>query len=238
MRWPVPPEIDQLLHGQTLQAIERRAKYLLFRFEPVDLIVHLGMSGSLRVQERPPPPGKHDHVDLEFDGRTVRMHDPRRFGAVLLGTPRAEDHALLQGLGVEPLGPDFDGRYLHALARGRRVAVKNFIMNARVVVGVGNIYASEALYLAGIRPARPAGQISLPRYQRLAQAIQGTLTRAIRVGGTTLRDFTGGTGEPGYFAQSLNVYGRQGEPCRSCQRTLRGDRLGQRGTVWCPACQR
>lgn len=238
LRWPVPKAVERLLPGHRLQTVERRGKYLLLRFEPADLIIHLGMSGSLRVLKDPPPASKHDHVDFAFDRATLRLRDPRRFGAVLLGAPRAEAHPLLAHLGVEPLGPDFDGDYLFERAAGRRVAVKSFLMDAKVVVGVGNIYASEALFAAGIRPTRAAGQVARVRYRRLADAVKATLRRAIEVGGTTLRDFSDSAGRPGYFAQSLAVYGRAGELCRACGSRLRDARVGQRATVWCPRCQR
>ncbi len=237
LRWPIPTAVDCLLPGQRLLDVDRRGKYLVLRFEPADLIIHLGMSGSLRLLREPLPAARHDHVDVEFEGVTLRLRDPRRFGAVLLGTPRAEQHALLQGLGVEPLDGAFDGDYLHFRARGRRLAVKSLLMDARVVVGVGNIYANEALFAAGIRPTRAAGRIARNRYDRLAMAVKATLRRAIEVGGTTLRDFSGSDGRPGYFSQSLAVYGREGEPCRACGTRLRGARVGQRATVWCPRCQ-
>ncbi|RMD82401.1 MAG: bifunctional DNA-formamidopyrimidine glycosylase/DNA-(apurinic or apyrimidinic site) lyase [Candidatus Dadabacteria bacterium] len=238
LRWPIPDTVEGLLPGRTLHAVERRGKYLLFRFDPADLIIHLGMSGSLRVLSDPPPAGKHDHVDFVFENVTLRLRDPRRFGAVLLGAPRAEAHPLLAGLGTEPLGPDFDGDYLFERAAGRRVAVKSFLMDAKVVVGVGNIYANEALFAAGIRPTRAAGRVARARYQRLAESVKATLQRAIEVGGTTLRDFADSAGQPGYFAQSLAVYGRAGECCLRCGGRLRDARVSQRATVWCPVCQR
>ena len=237
LRQPVSTRLAATLIGQRLQRVERRAKYLLFRFPAGTLVGHLGMSGSLRVVPRGTPPRKHDHVDLDF-GRTrvLRYHDPRRFGLLLWQAGRAP-HPLLAGLGPEPLGADFDGAVLHERARGRRLAVKPFLMDARVVVGVGNIYASEALFRAAIRPGRAAGRLTRPDCDRLAAAIRTVLAHAVQRGGTTLRDFVGGDGEPGYFAQELAVYGRAGEPCRDCLAPIRMRVLGQRSTYWCPRCQ-
>ena len=239
LRWPVPAGFEQALEGRRVVAVERRAKYLLVRMDGGTLIAHLGMSGSLRVLAAPLPPRPHDHVDVVLDsGRILRFNDPRRFGSLhwVEGDPAA--HPLLAGLGPEPLGPDFDGRHLWRLARGRRVAIKLLIMDARVVVGVGNIYASEALFRAGIRPATPAGRVSLARMARLAEAIRDVLGEAIRVGGTTLRDYVDPDGMPGYFRQRLFVYERAGESCRRCKAPIRHRVLGQRSTYWCPACQR
>ena len=196
------------------------------------------MSGSLRVVSPGDNPATHDHVDIAFDnGSLLRYNDPRRFGA-MLWVERDQTHPLLAHLGPEPLAEEFDGTLLYRLSRGRRAAVKSFIMDARVVVGVGNIYANEALFRAGIRPLRSAGRISRLRYERLALEIKQVLTSAIQQGGTTLRDFVGGDGKPGYFAQQLSVYGRGGEPCRQCGRNLRESRVSQRNTVYCVACQR
>lgn len=237
LRWPV--EIPEILRGATVDSVARRAKYILLRTAPGTLIVHLGMSGSLRVVTQEVSPRKHDHVDLLFaNGKILRLNDPRRFGSVLFQAgDEPYQHGLLDKLGVEPLGNDFSGKYLHELSRKRRVAVKNFIMDAKVVVGVGNIYAAEALFLAGIRPAIAAGRIPLSAYENLASAIKEVLSRAIRDGGTTLRDFVGSDGQPGYFKQRLNVYGRQNKPCRVCEKTLKLQILGQRSTVYCPNCQ-
>jgi len=238
LRWPVPDDLSGRLQGQTIDAVERRAKYLLFSTAGGTLLVHLGMSGSLRVVAPEEPLRRHDHIELALEGGvSLRYHDPRRFGCFLWMEP-GELHPLLEGLGPEPLSDEFDGELLHRLARGRRVAVKQFIMNGTVVVGVGNIYANEALFLAGIRPGRAAGRISLARYERLAGAIKQVLASAIEQGGTTLRDFVGGNGRPGYFAQQLFVYGRGGEPCKRCGSALRESQLGQRTTVYCVACQR
>ena len=238
LRWPVAETLAQTLRGQRLHALDRRAKYLLFRFEAGTLLWHLGMSGSLRVLREPAVPRKHDHVDLSFDGDvTLRYHDPRRFGSVqwFHGTQRPGP---LTHLGPEPLDAAFDGDYLYRSSRGRRVAVKAFLMDAAVVVGVGNIYATEALFLAGIRPDRAAGRVGRARYERLARTVKQVLTTAISQGGTTLRDFTGGDGRPGYFAQQLHAYGRAGDRCGRCGHTLRGKVIGQRASVYCVACQR
>lgn len=239
LRWPVPRRLDRELPGQRVRRVGRRAKYLLVETARGTLIIHLGMSGSLRVLGDRPAPGNHDHVDLDLSsGRLLRFNDPRRFGAMLWTTRDPMLHPLLRDLGPEPLGPEFDGDLLYRAAKGRRVAVKNFIMNARVVVGVGNIYASEALFRAGIRPTRPAGRISLQRMQRLAEAVRAVLGDALEAGGTTLRDFTWGDGQPGYFAQELQVYDRAGLPCPVCESALQRKILGQRSTFFCAACQR
>lgn len=239
LRWPVPDDLSQSLTGARLERLTRRAKYLLFSFERGALLAHLGMSGSLRLVAPQVPWLTHDHVEIDFEGAPrLRLNDPRRFGSLhwIEGDPGA--HFLLAGLGPEPLESGFDGAWLHARSRGRRVPVKSFIMDAKVVVGVGNIYAAEALYRAGIRPSRAAGRISLARYEALADAIRAVLGEAVAMGGTTLRDFVGSDGRPGYFRQSLDAYGRGGEPCRRCGTELRASRLGQRATVYCPACQR
>ncbi|MCQ4324122.1 DNA-formamidopyrimidine glycosylase [Stutzerimonas stutzeri] len=238
LRWPIPEDLDVRLSGQRIEAVERRAKYLLIRFQAGTLIVHLGMSGSLRLVDAGLPPAKHEHVDLLLEsGQALRYTDPRRFGA-LLWSDDPLNHVLLASLGPEPLGEAFDGERLFRLSRGRSMAVKPFIMDNAVVVGVGNIYASEALFAAGIDPRRPAGSISRARYLKLAEAIKRILAMAIERGGTTLRDFVGGDGKPGYFQQELFVYGRGGEFCKSCGATLREIRLGQRASVYCGHCQR
>jgi formamidopyrimidine-DNA glycosylase len=238
LRWPVPPMLPEILRGQRIRALERRAKYLLFRMERGTLLVHLGMSGSLRVLLADEPPAKHDHIDMELaGGARLRYNDPRRFGS-FQWFAQDDDLAPLTKLGPEPLSDRFDGERLYTLSRGRRIAVKPFIMDGATVVGVGNIYASEALYLAGIRPGCAAMRVSRPRYDRLADHIKQVLTNAIEHGGTTLRDFVGGDGKPGYFAQQLYVYGRAGEPCKACGRPLRGKIIGQRASVYCIACQR
>lgn len=237
LRWPVSAEIAALA-GQTLEDVERRGKYLLLRFSRGVALVHLGMSGSLRVLKAPETPRLHDHVDVLFEGGiTLRYHDPRRFGAWLWCEGEVLQHPLLASLGPEPLGDGFSGQYLFEQSRGRTAPVKTFLMDSHVVVGVGNIYANEALYMAGILPSRAAGRISLERYQRLAGAVREVLAFSIQQGGTTLRDFVGGDGKPGYFQQTLRVYGRGGEPCRGCGEILRETRLGQRATVFCKFCQ-
>lgn len=236
LRWPV--EIPSHLRGNRLVSLSRRAKYLLFEFPQDSLILHLGMSGSLRLVPSGAPPGKHDHVDLEFSGAdTVRFNDPRRFGSVLWWAHGGPEHRLLAHLGIEPLTSDFTGHYLKQRARGRKLAVKNFIMESRVVVGVGNIYAVEALFLAGIRPTVAAGRVTRKAYEALAAAIKEVLSQSLREGGTTLRDFVSSDGRPGYFKQRLNVYGRAGKPCRICGATLANRRIGGRGTVYCRICQ-
>ena len=239
LRWPVAPEAAALA-GREVLALERRAKWLLWRFEHGTLLWHLGMSGSFRGWDDPPPAGAHDHLDVAVrGGRTIRYTDPRRFGAVLW---QAGDdpfvHPRLAGLGPEPLSDAFDGDHLWRASRGRRGAVKTFVMDNAVVVGVGNIYAAESLFDAGIHPKRAAGRISRARYARLAETIRATLTRAIEVGGTSLRDFTVGDGTPGYFGQELKVYGKAGEPCPACGAAIKGAVIGQRATTWCPDCQR
>ena len=239
LRWPVPRDLPRRLRGEQVLAIRRRGKYLLFDCREGHLLVHLGMSGRLSLVARGEPPRAHDHVDLQLEGRdTVRLTDPRRFGAMLWMRGPAERHALLRGLGVEPLEPEFDGAALHRLAQGRRVAVKHFLMNARIVTGVGNIYASEALFCAGIHPLRSVARISAERWDRLAAAVRETLERALAAGGTTLRDYASLEGRPGEFGTECAVYGRGGLPCRACATPIRALRQGQRSTFYCPDCQR
>lgn len=239
MRWPVPANLPELLRGKKILGLERRGKYLLFRFSKGHLILHLGMSGSLRVVEHGTPPGKHDHLDLQLTtGKSLRFTDPRRFGAVLWTQEPVERHPLLAQLGPEPLSVEFDGDYLFRQSCGRRLAVKLFIMDSKVVVGVGNIYANEALFLAGIRPGKAAGRLSRAQCHVLVEEIKKVLKRAIAAGGTTLRDFTNSEGKPGYFKQELFVYGREGEACLRCDNVLKNKRLGQRATVYCSLCQR
>jgi formamidopyrimidine-DNA glycosylase len=239
LRWPVPDTVHRAA-GQRVVRVNRRAKYLLIELSRGGgLLMHLGMSGSLRICGADDPPRKHDHVDLVLEsGQCVRFNDPRRFGAMLWWDPPAEQHELLSHLGPEPLSEGFDGRRLYRLSRGRRGAVKNFIMDGRVVVGVGNIYASEALFMAGIHPTRPAGRVSLARYEALSAAIKDVLARAIRRGGTTLRDFVDPDSNPGYFAQELLVYDREHQPCMQCGAPIRKKVIGQRSSYYCPGCQR
>lgn len=237
LRWPIPPQIRRLLPEQRILSVRRRAKYLLLDTEPGSALLHLGMTGVLRVLPADTPVGTHDHVDLALDsGRVLRFNDPRRFGC-LLWQARGKAHELLRDLGPEPLSDDFDGDHLFALSRERKAPVKNFLMDQSIVVGVGNIYAAEALFAAGISPLRPAGSLSRARYETLALEVKRILAHAIRRGGTTLRDFLAPDGEPGYFEQELFAYGREGEPCKVCGRRLRGDRLGGRATAWCGRCQ-
>ena len=239
LRWPIPRHLLTELPGQHIRRIERRAKYLLVETRGGTLLLHLGMSGSLRVVPADRLPDRHDHLDVIFqDGACLRLRDPRRFGAALWCRGDVHRHRLLAGLGPEPLEPEFDGDHLYDHARKRNVAVKNFIMNARVVAGIGNIYACEALHLAGIHPARPAGRISRTRYRHLAECIRHVLREAISEGGTTLRDFVSADGRPGYFGRRLRVYGRGGEACDRCHVSIRQRRIGQRSSFYCPACQR
>ncbi len=238
LRWLVPIEIDQQLPGQEILSVRRRAKYLLFETAVGSAMLHLGMSGSVRIINSDEPAAKHDHVDIRFSsGKALRFRDPRRFGS-LLWTTDPDEHELLRNLGPEPLSREFDGDYLWQKSRGRRVSIKPFIMNATIVVGVGNIYASEALFMARIHPKRAAGKISAERMTRLSDAIKSVLELAIEAGGTTLRDFHGGDGEPGYFKQQLDVYGREGLPCADCKKPIKAIILGQRSTFYCTQCQR
>lgn len=237
LRWPVSESVDQGLPGATVTSVGRRAKYLLINTTQGTAIIHLGMSGSVTIVDNGTPAGVHDHVDIEFDsGRSLRFRDPRRFGSLHWSTNPLE-HSLIRDLGPEPLSKDFDGHYLWVQSRGRRVAIKQFIMNAKVVVGVGNIYASESLFIAGIHPKRAAGRIALHRYERLSSAIKDVLERAIKAGGTTLRDFYGSDGEAGYFQQQLEVYDRADEHCRRCDTLITAIVQGQRSTYYCKKCQ-
>lgn len=237
LRWPVPGAVQHCA-GQVVTGLRRRAKYILIETDAGSLLLHLGMSGSMRVLTEWVAPGKHDHFDIVTSSAVLRFNDPRRFGSLLWMDGRNAGHPLLDSLGPEPLGDQFDGRHLWRHARGRKLAVKNFIMDGKIVVGVGNIYASEALFMAGIHPARAAGRIAAARYDGLAAAIRDVLGRAIRDGGTSLRDFTGAGGAPGYFAQNLLVYGRAGQPCLQCSRPVRQKVIGQRSSFYCTFCQR
>lgn len=238
LRWPIPREVETCLPGQRIAAVGRRAKYLLLDTQAGSALLHLGMSGSLRVLPEATPARPHDHVDIELgDGQLLRFNDPRRFGCLLWQAP-GETHPLLENLGPEPLSEDFSGDYLFATSHGRKAPIKTFLMDQSVVVGVGNIYAAEALFAAGISPLRAAGNVSRERYVALAEAVKTILTRAIERGGTTLRDFIHPDGAPGYFEQELLAYGRGGQPCPRCARPLKQARIGQRATVWCGHCQR
>ncbi|MDO8907345.1 MAG: bifunctional DNA-formamidopyrimidine glycosylase/DNA-(apurinic or apyrimidinic site) lyase [Pseudohongiella sp.] len=239
LRWPVPVQIISELSGQTILGTDRRGKYLLLNTAAGCLIIHLGMSGSVRIVDNSQPAGKHDHVDIEFTGGVIlRYHDPRRFGCILWSAHPSDQHPLLRDLGPEPLSEEFTADYLFARSRGRKTPIKSFIMDSHVVVGVGNIYANEALFMAGIRPQAEAGAMSRARLQRLVASIKEVIAHAITVGGTTLRDFVGGDGKPGYFQQSLRVYGRGGEACKSCGSVLKEIRQTQRSSVYCARCQR
>lgn len=248
LRWPIPAAIRDELPGQRIVAIGRRAKYLLLHAQTGSALLHLGMSGCLRVLAADTPVNAHDHVDLVLEGtarepdRVLRFTDPRRFGCLLWQATGAI-HPLLAGLGPEPLpaadgSTAFDGAYLYRRSRGRRTAIKAFLMDQAVVVGVGNIYVAESLFRAGIDPRRAAGAVSRARYDALATAVRDILAAAIERGGTTLRDFLAPDGAPGYFEQELDVYGRDGLPCTACGTALRHINIGQRATVWCPHCQR
>ena len=239
LRWPIPKNLPKLLCGKTIRALTRRGKYLLVAFDHGTLILHLGMSGSLRILPAGKPPDKHDHFDLLLgNGALMRLHDPRRFGAVLWDSGDVNAHPLLASLGPEPLEEDFNARCLYQATRGRSVAIKQLIMNSHVVVGVGNIYANEALFRAGIKPQLAAGKLSLPRSARLVDEIRATLTEAIEKGGSSLRDFVNAAGQPGYFQQHYWVYGRGGEPCRKCGALIRQIRQGQRSSFYCANCQK
>ena len=237
LRWPA--QVPQALAGQPITRVGRRTKYILITTPIGTLIVHLGMSGSLRLVDAEAPVKTHDHIDLQLSsGHCLRYNDPRRFGSFHFHTSDPAEHWLLTDLGPEPLSNNFSGEHLFQQSRRRRIAVKSHIMDSKIVVGVGNIYAAEALFSAGIRPTVKAGRVTRVGYDRLASQISRILARAIQVGGTTLRDFVGSDGQPGYFRQSLNVYGRAGEPCRVCASLLKGMVLGQRSTVYCPKCQK
>ncbi|MEE4379204.1 MAG: bifunctional DNA-formamidopyrimidine glycosylase/DNA-(apurinic or apyrimidinic site) lyase [Candidatus Competibacteraceae bacterium] len=238
-RWPINPELEYIITGQLIHAVERRAKYLLLRLTQGTALLHLGMSGSLRILRCGTSTNKHDHVDLDLsNGFCLRFTDPRRFGALLWTTDALDQHPLLSHLGPEPLADNFTADYLYRAARNRKIAIKPYIMDGRIVVGVGNIYANEALFLAGIHPQRAAGRLSKKHYGALVKSIREVLQEAIAQGGTTLRDFTSGDGEPGYFKQRLRVYGRDRQSCRQCGEPIQVSRLGQRATYYCNRCQR
>lgn len=239
LRWPIPTEIHEIV-GLTINDLHRRAKYILLELSNQNhLILHLGMSGVIRVVDCHEVYQKHDHFEMVLaHGKALRLNDPRRFGCVLMAGKDIAQHSLLQKLGPEPLSEDFDGHWLKQCAKNRQIAVKNFIMNNQVVVGVGNIYAAESLFLAGIRPTSKANKISLNKYRDLANIIKQVLQQAIDVGGTTLKDFRNVDGKPGYFKQELHVYGRAGLPCLHCGTELKNLVIGQRASCYCPKCQK
>jgi formamidopyrimidine-DNA glycosylase len=238
LRWLIPPEIKKILKNQQIISTSRRGKYLLLTTKIGSIIIHLGMSGSLRILTANTPPGKHDHVDIVFDnGKILRLNDPRRFGAVLWTTNAPENHTLLAHLGPEPLTPEFSASYIENRAKTHKTAIKTFIMDSKTVVGVGNIYATEALFAAQIHPETPANQIDLDRYRSLVKHIKKILRAAIKQGGTTLKNFSASDGKPGYFKVKLKAYGRKNQPCVVCKTTLVEIRLSQRSTVYCPTCQ-
>ena len=239
LRWKIPSVLKTKLQQQRILDVKRRGKYLLFSTSTGCVILHLGMSGSLRYLRADTPVKKHDHVDIIFtNGYCIRFNDPRRFGALLWTTEDPLKHPLLVKLGPEPFSDEFTADYLFRRSRKRSVAIKNFIMNSQIVVGVGNIYANEALFDAGIRPTVAAGHISKRRYKILVEAIQHILKKAIKSGGTTLRDFTASDGKPGYFSQHLNVYGKNDNACANCGHKIRQIMIGQRASYYCPHCQR
>lgn len=238
LRYPVPADLAQTLAGRNVAAIRRRGKYLVLDFRPGNLLLHLGMSGSLRMVDAATRPDKHDHLDIVFGSRALRLRDPRRFGMVLWESGEADTHSLLADLGIEPLTPELSGEWLYRATRGRAATIKQFLMDSHIIVGIGNIYASESLFRAGIRPRTPAGRLSRTRCQRLATAVRDTLEAALTAGGSSLRDYVACNGQPGHFQHQYFVYGRAGQPCRSCGTAVRAVRLGQRSTFYCPACQR
>ena len=239
LRWPIPRDLGRQVSGRTVRAVNRRGKYLLIDCGNGWIILHLGMSGSLQVVPKATPAGKHDHVDLVLaSGMAARLTDPRRFGAMLWAPGDPLRHPLLARLAPEPLGPEFNAAWLHAHTRGRTAAIKTVVMDSHIVVGVGNIYASESLFRAGIHPGLAAGRISLLRCEKLVAAIRQTLAAAIEAGGSTLRDYVSAEGRPGYFQQNYFVYGRHGDLCRVCGGSIKSLRQGQRSTFFCPSCQR
>ncbi len=239
LRWPIPKALEQQLPGQTIISVRRRGKYLLLQTISHCLIIHLGMSGHLRIVDHTTPLKKHDHVDIVFNPQVIlRYHDPRRFGAVLWTNDDPLKHQRLINLGVEPLTQAFDAAWLYENSRSRSIPVKAYIMDGKLLVGVGNIYACESLFMAGIDPRKAANSISLKRYQRLCDAIKVVLKKAIDAGGTTLKDFKMSDGKPGYFAQQLKVYGRTSQACIICHRKIKSKMIAQRNTFWCTACQR
>jgi formamidopyrimidine-DNA glycosylase len=239
LRWPIARGLESSVRGQIVRRVERRAKYLLIELDSGTLIVHLGMSGSLRMLAASTPPRPHDHWDLVLEtGQALRFHDPRRFGSLHFTRNDPLVHPLLAKLAPEPLSAQFDADYLYRATRKRAVAIKQLIMNSQIVVGVGNIYASEALFRAGISPRRAARRLTRAQAQALARAIKDVLKEAIEIGGTTLRDYVNAEGTPGYFAQKLFVYERARQPCRICKTPIKQFVQGQRSTYWCATCQR
>lgn len=238
LRWPIPAELAERLPGQQLRSASRRGKYLLLGFDSGTALIHLGMSGSLRIAQAAEPPLFHDHFDIHFGERLLRYCDPRRFGCLLWEEGDIYQHPLLRDLGPEPLSDAFTADYLYERSRKRTQAAKQFIMDSKIVVGVGNIYANESLFMAGIKPIRKAGALSRQMCEDWVRDIRFVLQRSITQGGTTLRDFVGGDGKPGYFQQQLLVYGRGGQPCSHCHKPLKEIRLGERTTVYCVACQK
>lgn len=238
LRWPIPDELPQLLHKQKLLGITRRGKYLLFEFAKGHALIHLGMSGSLRIVDAASEPNTHDHFDWVFGDIALRYHDPRRFGCLLWIEGEPLEHSLLTMLGPEPLTDEFNAEYLFNRSRKRSQAIKQFIMDSHIVVGVGNIYANESLFMSRIKPIRKAGTLTRKNCEDLVRDIKFVLTRSIEQGGTTLRDFVGGDGKPGYFKQQLLVYGRGGEACTICKKKLKEIRMTDRTTVYCVDCQK
>ncbi len=238
LRWPIPKKISKLLPGKQPISIERRAKYILLHFDIGTLIIHLGMSGRLQTLFTHTAPGKHDHVDIVFaNGCCLRYTDPRRFGCMLWTEEPALEHDLLRKLGPEPFSKEFSAKYLFEIGCKRKVPIKNFIMDSKVVVGVGNIYASEALFAAKINPVTPTNEVTKDQFTILIKHIKAILRKSIKQGGTTLKDFLDNSGKPGYFSQQLQVYGRDGEPCNICGTAIESVTLGQRNTFFCPSCQ-
>ena len=239
LRWPVPKNLGALVKNRRIIGTDRRGKYLILVLDSKDrVLIHLGMSGRLLVLKTGHPLKKHDHVDLELSGDVLlRFNDPRRFGAVLPWPTEQETHPLIETMGPEPFSDEFNGEYLFKLSRGRSAPVKNFVMDGRVVVGAGNIYAAEALFRSGLRPSKPAGKLTRAQCTTLAQHVRAVLSEAVEQGGTTLRDFFGADGQPGYFQQKLFVYGRENEPCRKCRAPIRRVIIGQRSSFYCPKCQ-
>ena len=239
LRWPIPGALKKLLINESIQQVERRGKYILLRTKAGTVILHLGMSGSLRILDKSIAAEKHDHFDIVFDNNKVlRLRDPRRFGSVLWTKTDPLKHKLLKDLGPEPLDDVFNAQYLFDISRNRKVPVKTFLMNSHIVVGVGNIYANESLFSAGINPKRAANKISLARYEKLVPTIKSILKKSIEQGGTTLKDFINEDGKPGYFQQTLSVYGRTGEPCINCKKPIKQITQAQRSTFYCTSCQK